>query len=191
MLISLAPSSSKCNSLFAISIEDPRAVDARAMRHSSPTSRQQRPLARRHEACLATPLGRRRDDSARSASRFSATFNDGILIMGKLLYGTPPTDYEVEDRLLAHLQVVIVNKFRRNESFAFNLPESAEASTGRHTLWLNPTIPVQFSFYGSRTPALNPRWVQHLMNEANSGRGLSTVPEPAQRAVPRHDTVAS
>lgn len=98
--------------------------------------------------------------------------------MGKFLYGTPPTEHEIEDRLLAHLQVVIVSKFRRNESFAFSLPANAALGTGRQTLWMSPTIPVQFSFHGSRTPALNRDWIQHLMNDASSGRGLSVSPEP-------------
>lgn len=101
--------------------------------------------------------------------------------MGKLLYGTPPTEHEIEDRLLAHVQVVITNKFRRDESFAFVLPANPALGSGRQTLWLNPSIPVQFSFHGSRAPALNRDWVQQLMNEANSGRGLSLLPEPPQR----------
>jgi hypothetical protein len=100
--------------------------------------------------------------------------------MGKLLYGTPPTELEVEDRALAHLQVVVVNKFRRGECFAFSLPSSPADGTGRQTLWLHPTIPVQFSFYGSRMPAMNRTWIEQLMNEANSGRGLTLTPEPQQ-----------
>jgi hypothetical protein len=111
--------------------------------------------------------------------------------MGKLLYGTPPTEHDIEDRLLAHLQIVIVNKFRRGESFAFTIPASAQAGTGRQTLWLNPSIPVQFAFHGSRMPAMNPAWVQELMNEANSGRGLSTVPEPHQRDLTRTAVTAA
>ncbi|MCJ1685356.1 ATP-dependent DNA ligase [Rathayibacter sp. VKM Ac-2928] len=110
--------------------------------------------------------------------------------MGTLLYGTPPTEHDIEDRLLAHLQVVIINKFRRGESFAFTLTVPASHGSGRQTLWLSPSIPVQFSFHGSRAPALNPTWVQELMNEANSGRGLSVMPEPQHRQAPR-TTVAA
>lgn len=110
--------------------------------------------------------------------------------MGKLLYGTPPTEHEIEDRLLTHLQVVIVNKFRRGESFAFTIAVPPSQGSGRQTLWLNPTIPVQFAFAGSRVPALNPAWVQELMSEANSGRGLSMVPEPQQNQV-QQSTIAA
>lgn len=111
--------------------------------------------------------------------------------MGKLLYGTPPTEHDIEDRVLAHLQVVIVNKFRRGESFAFSLAASAASGTGRQTLWLNPTIPLQFSFYGSRLPAINPAWVQELMNEANGGRGLSILPEPQARDLSQRAPIAA
>ncbi|AZZ53696.1 MULTISPECIES: ATP-dependent DNA ligase [Rathayibacter] len=101
--------------------------------------------------------------------------------MGALLYGTPATSHEIDDRALAHLQIVMINKFRRNEAFAFQLDASSAHGTGRQTLWLHPTIPLQFSFHGSRVPAINAAWVRALMEEANSGRGLRIVPEPAQQ----------
>jgi hypothetical protein len=111
--------------------------------------------------------------------------------MGKLLYGTPPTEHTVDDRILAHLQVVIVGKFRRNECFAFTLPASPAEGTGRQTLWLHPAIPVQFSFHGSRMPALNRAWIEQLMNEANSGRGLTLLPEPREQALADKSTAVA
>jgi hypothetical protein len=101
--------------------------------------------------------------------------------MGALLYGTPATSHEIDDRALAHLQIVMINKFRRDEAFAFQLDASSAHGTGRQTLWLHPTIPLQFSFHGSRMPAINATWVRALMEEANSGRGLRIVSEPAQQ----------
>jgi len=101
--------------------------------------------------------------------------------MGALLYGTPATSHELDDRVLAHLQIVIINKFRRGEAFAFQIDASSALGTGRRTLWLHPAVPVQFSFRGSRAPSINPTWVRVLMEEANSGRGLSIIPEPVQQ----------
>ncbi|OOB92303.1 DUF7882 family protein [Rathayibacter sp. VKM Ac-2630] len=98
--------------------------------------------------------------------------------MGSLLYGTPATAHDIDDRALAHLQIVMINKFRRNEAFAFQIEASNTHGTGRQTLWLHPAIPLQFSFNGSRMPAINPTWVRSLMEEANSGRGLRIIPEP-------------
>ncbi|NQX13954.1 ATP-dependent DNA ligase [Microbacteriaceae bacterium VKM Ac-2855] len=98
--------------------------------------------------------------------------------MGHLLYGTPPTSVEIDDRTLAHLQVVIINKFRRDERFSFTIDPSAEHGRGRHALWLNPAIPLQFQFAGSRQPTLNPAWIDALMENANGGGGLRVTAEP-------------
>ncbi|MGK9148287.1 ATP-dependent DNA ligase [Plantibacter flavus] len=112
--------------------------------------------------------------------------------MGNLLYGTPPTLHEIEDRLLAHLQVVIFSKFRRNESFAFHLEAVPGRGTGRQSLWLNPTIPLQFAFSGSRAPEMNREWLAVLLEQANSAKGLRVVPEPvlAAGSIARMDAVA-
>jgi hypothetical protein len=101
--------------------------------------------------------------------------------MGALLYGTPPTSHDIEDRALAHLQIVIINKFRRDEAFAFRIDASSGRGDGRRTLWLHPSIPVQFSFRASLMPAINPDWVRALMEEANSSRGLLLLPEPIRQ----------
>lgn len=111
--------------------------------------------------------------------------------MGKLLYGTPPTQHAIDDRALMHLQIVIVNKFRRCEAFALHIAASPAEGTGRQTLWLHPSIPVQFAFDGSRVPSTNPEWVRMLMEEANSGRGLRLVAEPVQQVVPTPISVAA
>lgn len=109
--------------------------------------------------------------------------------MGTILYGTPPAALEVEDRALAHLQIVIINKFRRDEHFLLTLDASPNAGTGRRGVWMHPTIPIQFDFKGSRQPTINPEWVEALMERANSGAGLRIVPEPASgSAVPLRST---
>ncbi|WP_228452384.1 ATP-dependent DNA ligase [Rathayibacter toxicus] len=111
--------------------------------------------------------------------------------MGALLYGTPASAHEIDDRALAHLQIVMINKFRRNEAFAFQLEASSSHGAGRQTLWLHPSIPLQFSFHGSRVPAINTAWVHALMEEANSGRGLRIIAEPAQQKEPAGLTTAA
>ncbi|QHC61834.1 ATP-dependent DNA ligase [Rathayibacter festucae] len=98
--------------------------------------------------------------------------------MGSIMYGTPPAAIEVDDRTLAHLQIVIINKFRRDERFLLTLNASPNAGTGRRGVWMHPTIPLQFDFKGSRQPTINPEWIEALMERANSGAGLRIVPEP-------------
>lgn len=98
--------------------------------------------------------------------------------MGQLLYGSPATAFEMDDRALAHLQVVIVNKFRRNETFAMSLDLAPDGSAARESVWMHPAIQVRFQFAQAARPTISRHWCEALMTEANSGRGLSLLPEP-------------
>jgi len=109
--------------------------------------------------------------------------------MGKLVYGQGIREIEIDDRTLAHVQIVILQKLARKESFAFNVADEPPRQ-GRTTIWLHASIPVQFVFYGSRQPAINRAWLEHLMFVANSTDGLHIVPEPSNgSAAPAADTL--
>jgi hypothetical protein len=97
--------------------------------------------------------------------------------MGKLLYGPQQRELEIDDRALAHLKVVILSKLRRGESFAFSWENVAADGSGRGTIWLAPSIPLEFFFYGSRRPVLNRGWIQLLTSTAERGE-LHLTPEP-------------
>lgn len=101
--------------------------------------------------------------------------------MGKLVYGSPSEGYEFDDRTLAHLRVVIVTKLRRGESFTFTWDVSSDAGGGRISLWMEPSIPLRFVFYGSKEPALSRAWIDALASIAASTVGLVALPEPAQQ----------
>lgn len=96
--------------------------------------------------------------------------------MGKLLYGTHQRELEIDDRLLAHLKIVILSKLRRAETFAFSWENEASEGSGRGTIWLSPHIPLEFEFYGGRRPVINRSWVQALTSTAERGE-LRAVPE--------------
>jgi len=98
--------------------------------------------------------------------------------MGKLIYGASVREILFEDRTLAHLKVAIVNKLRRSESFTLSWDHGLENGSGRSTIWLHESIPLQFVFEGNRRPKLNRTWIEHLMMTANSIGGLQVVPEP-------------
>ena len=87
-----------------------------------------------------------------------------------------------DDRVLAHLQVVIWSKLRRGECFAFSWNEAVAEGSGRKSIWISPNVPIVFEYFGSRAPALNPNWVQALTKSANSTGGLHVVPEPTAPA---------
>ncbi|MCX7522464.1 ATP-dependent DNA ligase [Microbacterium sp. STN6] len=98
--------------------------------------------------------------------------------MGKLTYDSTLT-IDFDDRVLAHLQMVIGAKLRRNEAFYFSWKDDTAIGDGRSTLWMHPTIPIYFKFAGGKQPSINRRWVDALMMTANSPSGLQLVPEPA------------
>lgn len=99
--------------------------------------------------------------------------------MGKFIYdGTVKVDFE--DRLLAHLQLVIGAKVRRGESFHFSWRDDPSVGDGRTIVWITPHAPIVYKFFGSRLPQINRAWVEALTAAANSPAGLHVVPEPPE-----------
>jgi hypothetical protein len=99
--------------------------------------------------------------------------------MGYMMYDSS-TQISFEDRVLAHLEVVIVSKLRRKESFALSWRETPENGDGRTTVWIDPSIPLRFRFSGSRPPALDRDWIERLAVAAASSTGLVAVDELGQ-----------
>lgn len=97
--------------------------------------------------------------------------------MGTLTYDSK-ISATFEDRLLAHLQAVMWAKLRRGEQFAFTWTDPGRNGYARTSVWISPHVALSFQYFGSRTPSLNPEWVQVLTKSANSAGGLHVVPEP-------------
>ncbi|MGR0320672.1 DUF7882 family protein [Agromyces sp. ZXT2-3] len=97
--------------------------------------------------------------------------------MGTLYYGNTATAIGIEDRALAHLQIAIVTKLRRGESFTVSWQHPEDQPLGRTTLWLHPNIPLRFSFDDPEPPELNRAYLEELMRSANSTGGIQLVPE--------------
>jgi hypothetical protein len=87
------------------------------------------------------------------------------------------TVVQIDDRLLTHLQIVIVNKLRRGESFLMSWRDSHEVGDGRSSIWLHSHSSLYFKFDGSRVPAINPVWIDELRASADSSRGLVVTAE--------------
>ncbi|NNC13986.1 hypothetical protein HII28_19160 [Planctomonas sp. JC2975] len=92
-----------------------------------------------------------------------------------MLYG--PQDVEFDDRLLTHLEIVIINKFRRHESFLLTWIDDSSVGGGRASMWMAREVPVYFKYRGSRVPSLNPQWLRAMELAAESPRGLLVVNE--------------
>jgi hypothetical protein len=99
--------------------------------------------------------------------------------MGKLSYDSTLT-VDFDDRVLAHLQLVIGAKLRRGESFFFSWKDDHSVGGGRSALWMHPTVPIYFKYSGGRPPSINRAWIDALVASANSPVGLHLVPEPRE-----------
>ena len=100
--------------------------------------------------------------------------------MGKLHYDGHAFDFE--DRLLAHLQIVIVNRLRRRESFVVSWLNALSIGDGRESIWVGPDVPLRFSFSGSRIPAINADWIAALDASAAGPTGLVVLAEDGKPA---------
>lgn len=96
--------------------------------------------------------------------------------VGQLIYG-PGTVYEMDDRTLAHVKLALTAKLRRQESFLLSWPIAADQGSGRTSLWMAPTLPLQFQFSGSRPPTINRNWVVAMLEGSHSDRGLMILSE--------------
>ena len=91
-----------------------------------------------------------------------------------LVYNTTTT-LMIDDRVLAHLQVVIINKLRRRESFTFTWRQGGHDAV----CWMAPAIALEFVYWSDDHPPLNRKWLETLAGEASANAGLRVVPEPA------------
>lgn len=83
---------------------------------------------------------------------------------------------QVEDRTLAHLGIVIMNKLRRSEPFMLEL--SMSDGSGHRSYWIHPGVPLQFRFYTTPSAPINRAWIEQLMASASGPNGLTLTPEP-------------
>jgi len=96
--------------------------------------------------------------------------------LGTFIYDTVANSVEFDDRTLAHLRIVIMNKLRRSEPFMFDV-EMRDGS-GRRAFWVSTSVPLQFRFYSTRQPWINRTWIEQLMSAASGPNGLMVLPEP-------------
>ena len=81
---------------------------------------------------------------------------------------------------VSQLKIVILAKVRRGESFSFSWEYTAAAGSGHSSIWIHPTISLQFNFQGSKEPLLNRAWVEELVRISSTPAGLRVTPEPPQ-----------
>jgi hypothetical protein len=99
--------------------------------------------------------------------------------MGKLVYGDGQFDIELDDRLLAHLQIVIGAKLRRREAFYFTWLSDDDK---RNSVWVQHAIPLRYHYDSATQHAINREWLESLTISANGASGLTVTEEPVPSA---------
>lgn len=101
--------------------------------------------------------------------------------MGTFTYGPASIDVTLDDRLLAHLRIVIVAKLRRAECFLFTWTDDSGPVPVEESLWMHPAVAMRFRIEKPATMTMNKDWLAVLAHAANSGSGLTARPEPGSR----------
>ncbi len=101
--------------------------------------------------------------------------------MGTLTYDG--TLIHFDDRLLTHLQIVIVQKLTRGEAFLMSWKDSPSVGDGRTAIWLTPSTALQFKFLGGKVPEINREWLRQLGESAESSTGLLVTGEDGNLAL--------
>lgn len=104
--------------------------------------------------------------------------------MGVLQYDDEEFDFD--DRVLVHLQIVISTKLRRRENFFLSWSQPIERGSGRHAIWIDNGLPLHFFYNGSRPASINREWLEQLLLASSQAGGLQLSEEPQ----PRTDTAA-
>lgn len=97
--------------------------------------------------------------------------------MGKLYYGAARFEVEFDDRVLAHLQLVMTGKMRRSEGFLLSWSTPVGHGSGRSMIWIHPATDLHFQFSGNGRPTVNRDWLERLAVLANTASGLYVTPE--------------
>jgi hypothetical protein len=109
--------------------------------------------------------------------------------MGTLKYDDVSVDFD--DRLLAHLEIVIVQKLRRQEAFLMTWQHSDGIEGGRSGIWLHAGSSLMFRFDGKDKVLVDHEWLAALMVSANSPMGLVVSGDDGGMRHPSHDDHAN
>ncbi|MDN3495325.1 hypothetical protein QL996_05250 [Planococcus sp. APC 4015] len=93
--------------------------------------------------------------------------------MGQLFYGNSSQPVIIPDRQLAHLKMIVTTKLRRNESFTLSWRHVDDSPGGRTTVWLQPSIPLQFVFDSAVGESLDSAILREYAEQASSSAGLT------------------
>jgi hypothetical protein len=86
-------------------------------------------------------------------------------------------NFELDDRVLTHLQIAISTKLRRGENFFLSWQVPVERGSGRHAIWIDNGVPIHFYYSGSRAISINRDWIESMIVSAGRASGLVLIDE--------------
>jgi hypothetical protein len=92
--------------------------------------------------------------------------------MGRLAYGAIPRTIAIDDRLLAHIEVVVLSRLRRNNAFALRWTEAGER-LGRRTIWIHQATDLTFEYDQAEQGELDRELLDQLAKAADSNAGIN------------------
>jgi hypothetical protein len=104
--------------------------------------------------------------------------------MGTLKYDGTTTDFD--DRVLAHVQVAVLQKLRRQESFSLTWL-GPDAGGGRTAIWLHPAANITFHYSNPAIGPIDRAWADKLIVSAGTPSGMS-ITDVEGKPVPSTDT---
>jgi hypothetical protein len=82
------------------------------------------------------------------------------------------TTVDFEDRVLAHIEMVAIQKLRKQEAFFMSWRESETAGSGRTGVWMHPAALLTFHYSTNDNPNIDRAWIEKLAASANSSSGM-------------------
>ncbi len=93
--------------------------------------------------------------------------------MGKLIYGAIQRQIVMDDRLLAHLEAVVLSRLRRNNAFALHWKERSDTGEGRRTVWVHPAADLYFEYDSANPGEMDRELLDGLAKAADSNQGIN------------------
>lgn len=98
--------------------------------------------------------------------------------MGTIIYGSGERRIQFDDHTLAHVKSIVLTKLRRQECFTLSwLPDPA-APGGVVSIWLHPSIPMEFAFDEIEIPALDREWLANMMVSSTASGDVRVSQRP-------------
>ena len=90
--------------------------------------------------------------------------------MGHIKYDRE--SFEFSDLVLTHLQMAVSTKLRRGEHFFITWPVPAFMGSGRHSIWIDNAVPLQFVYERKASTKLDMDWMAKILEAASTPGGL-------------------